>query len=162
MKEHYIHTEQLMESRDNVIAAAQPLKTFLSWVLFAPKDRVTSHIAVIEAKGKLVVQETDMKPEDLVCLLVSRLMGSFVNYKPLTKSIKGALLSKLDFCLDRLLSKSMMDQGRSSTPIAHRFSRSSSKDYDSEEPVVIRRRRKKEDIEKPEAEKPWSYADLCE
>lgn len=110
MKAHYIHTDQLVESRNRVIAAAEPLSTFISWVLFGQKDRVTIGIGVIEAKANIVLRETGLESEELVNHIVSNSMMTFLNYKPLSRTYKAVLLGRINSCLDRLLSDTMRDR----------------------------------------------------
>ena len=163
MEAHYIHTEQLVESRNNVVSAAQPLTTFISWVLFAPKDRVTSGIGVIEAKGKLVIQETGMEPEGLVDYLVSRILMTFLNYKPLSRTFKSVLLSRINSYLDKLLSRTMKDRSGSETTGPDKTICLHKDQPIPKKPVVVVRRRKKANADTvSETDSQWSFVDICQ
>ena len=163
MKAHYIHTDQLVEARNNVVSAAEPLTTFISWVLFAQKDRVSTVIGVIEAKAEVVIQKTGMEPDGLVAYLASRIMKTFLSYKPLTKTYKAVLLGRINSCLDRLLSNSMrIRRGHKKTESAKSMGLREEKTTPKEPVVVIRRRRKTVSDGDSEADQQWSYVDICQ
>jgi hypothetical protein len=163
MKAHYIHTDQLVDSRNNVVSAAEPLSTFISWVLFAHKDRVSTGIGVIEAKAKLVIQETGMEHEGLVDYLVSHMMITFLSYKPLSKTYKAVLLGRINSCLDRLLSNSMRDKKYGGKIVSRKNSEPYNNKPTSKEPVVVRRRQKAiQSGEASKADNQWSFIDICQ
>jgi hypothetical protein len=103
MDTKYIHTHQLLDSRKNIEANLYPLKTFAAWALFANKHHISPGIAIIESKGKIIIEHYGMSAEDVVERISRHLIISIMIYEEGPKTLKSFLLSCINYSLDKIM-----------------------------------------------------------
>jgi hypothetical protein len=105
----YIHTDQLQEHRNNIKGSSYFLKTFVSWALYAPKPRVSSLIATVEAKARVLKEQYDISPEELVDTICDSLFVPLLRFKEDgSLSLKTFLLFNVSTISDRIMSSREM------------------------------------------------------